>query len=322
MLGTAAVVVVLQYARRRTRRSRLLLIGAAVLALMISAIRKQPPFSPELYPESSAHEQSPVQVSFDPVAFDRGSIPFEKNKISVRLPVLVSGIAQDGAASLDGAMVDIEAGGMRWNSGWFGTRLYFLPTQNKSELLFAVDRLFFERVKTIPATLHISLALTRFRAQEVRQVIASSGDFEVPGEAICSIWWPDGRSLHCRAPFGRPFLALSVLPQESTCAPVEGEKDQSKNSPLAGSSWVSYRFPGPALSPVEMFYLSLGRWSRNRTDQPPNVLCPGTPLNFAILREDRRARGALNIEGIRLADYQPKEWSSAGGTVGFSFFAW
>lgn len=135
LLGTAAAVVVLQYARRKTLRSRLFLIGAVFIALVISTVRKQPAFSPEPYLQSSAREQSVLQISLDPSVFDRGNAPFENNKVPVRLPVLVSGIAQDGAASLDGAMIEIEAGEMRWNSGWFRTILYFLPTQNRSELL-------------------------------------------------------------------------------------------------------------------------------------------------------------------------------------------
>src|SRR5262249_3435912 len=206
-----------------------------------------------------------------------------------------------------------------WNSGWFRTYQYFLPIQGKSQFMFVVDKSFFELVKTAPATLHISLALTGFRAQAVRRLVASAGDFEVPGEAICSMWLHESDALHCRSPLGRPFLGLTVLPQESTCARDKSQKEQYGNSALGGvSSWGSYRSSGPALSPVETFYLPLWRERRSRPEySPPNVLCPGTPLNFEILREDRRTRGALTIQGIRLADYEPKQWSSSG--VGFGF---
>jgi hypothetical protein len=316
LLTVATAVVLLQYSRRRTLRSRWLLISAVILAAAISTIRKQPPFSPEPYPQSSAGEQLPLQVSFDPSITDRGSAPFENNKVPVRVPLHVSGIPQNGAASVNGAMVEIETGDARWNSGWFRSPMYFLPTQTKSELMFFVDKAFFERVKSTPATLHISLALTGFRAQEVRHVIAAPADFEVPGEAICSIWWPESRALHCRAALGRPFLALTVFPQESTCPSDQSQKDQSDNAALSAVQWGWYRASAPALSPVDTFFLSLWRPSWNRLDSgPPNVLCPGTPLNFETLREHRRARGALTIEGIRLADYQPKVWSRSSGLV-------
>src|SRR5262249_40958698 len=184
LITAATAVVVLQYARRRTLRSQLLVVSAVLIAIAISTIRKQPPFSPDLYPQASAGERLPVQVSLDTELNEQRSAPFEKNKVPVWIPLLVSGIASDGAASLDGAMVDIEAAGMSWNSGWFRTYQYFLPIQGKSQFMFVVDKSFFEHVKTAPATLHISLALTGFRAQAVRRLVASAGDFEVPGEAI------------------------------------------------------------------------------------------------------------------------------------------
>jgi hypothetical protein len=321
LLGTAAAVVVLQYARRKTLRSRLFLIGAVAAALLISTVRKQPAFSLQRYPRSSAGEQLPLQVGFDPSVADRGSAALmENNKVPVRIPLLLSGIPQNGAASVDGAMVEIEAADTRWNSGWFRIPMHFLPTQDKSQLSFAVDKPFFERVKNTPSTLHISFALTGFHAQEVRRVVAANGDFEVPGEVICSMWWQDSRSLRCRTPLGRPFLALTVLPEESTCPRDESQKDQSDNAALSAVQWGWYRASAPALSPVDTFFLSLWRPSWNRLDNgPPNVLCPGTPLNFEILREHRRARGTLTIEGIRLVDYQPKVWSPAGGVgVGFA----
>jgi hypothetical protein len=312
LLAAATAVVFLQYARRRTLRSRWLLVGAVAAALIVSALRKVPAFSLERYPQSSSGEQLPLQVDFDPSITDRGSALMENNKVPVRVPLLVSGIPQNEAASVNGAMVEIEVGDMRWNSGWFRTQMHLLPTQTKSDLLFAVDKPFFERVKSTPATLHISLALAGFRTEEVRRVIATSGDFEAPGEVICSTGWQDSRALHCRAALGRPFLAVTVLTRESTCPSDESQKGHYDNAALSGVQWGWYRASAPALSPVDTFFLSLWQPAWNRDKGLPDVLCPGTPLNFEILREYRRARGSLTIEGIRLADYQPKVWSSSG----------
>ena len=315
LLLTAAITVVfLQYARRKTLHSRLILISAVTAALILSAVRKQPGFSLQPYPVSSSGEQAPVQVNFTPSKIEQQVYYVEKNKVPVRIPLLFSGVPENGAASVDGVKIEIEAGGMHWNSGWFRTFWPFLPTQTDVEFPFSVDKSFFERVKTNPATVHISLALTGFRAREAQRITSPPGDFAVPGEAICSMWPQEMRGLHCRAPVRMPFLLLAVLPPESTCP--RDEKDQADNRALFGAQWSPQRPVGPALSPVQIFDLSLWQRSRNRMDKgPPQVLCPGTPLNFQILHEAQRARSELTIEGIRLADYQPKQASQGFGIV-------
>ena len=312
VLAAAITVVVLQYARRTTLQARLILISAVTVALILSAVRKQPAFSVQLYPVSSSGEQAPVQVNFTPSKIDQESYYVEEGKVPVRIPLLFSGVPENGAASVDGVMIEVEAAGMRWNSGWFRISWSFLPTQTDVEFPFFVDKSFFERVKNAPATLHFSFALTGFRAQEAHRIIAPPGDFEVPGEAICSMWPWEMRALHCRAPVRTPFLLLAILAPESTCP--RDEKDQADNRRLFGAQWTPHSSVGPALSPIEIFDLYLSQPTRNRMDKgPPQVLCPGTPLNFQILHEAQRARRELTIEGIRLADYQPKQASGGHG---------
>lgn len=315
LLAAAITVVFLQYARRRTVQSRLILIGAVVVALILSAVRKQPAFSVQPYPVSSSGEQVPVQVNFTPSKINQEIYYFEKDKVPLRIPLGFYGVAENGAASVDGAMLDVEAAGTHWNSGWFRTYWPVLPTQTDSEFPFSVDKSFFEQVKNVPATLHISFALTGFRAQETKQIVAPLGDFHVPGEAICSMWPEEMRALHCRAPIKTPFLLLGVLSPESTCS--RADNDQAENGALFGANWRPNSSVGPGLSPVEIFDLSFWRPSRKRMDKgPPQILCPGTPLNFQILHESQRVRSELRIEGIRLADYQPKQVSRSSMAIG------
>jgi len=201
LLGVFVAVLVWQYARRKTLHSRLLLIGAAAAILVI--MEETPPraFSAQAFLQPSAG-QLPVQLSFDPAKPSAAEGAPMKDKVQIRIPLLVSGIAQNSAVSIDGTMVDVEApGGLHWNSGWNGSISGLLPAAQPTTVTFlAMDKAFFEQVKSTSAKVHISFALTAFGPTEVRRVVATPGAFAVPGGALCAIY-PENRDLlQCRSP--------------------------------------------------------------------------------------------------------------------------
>jgi len=57
------------------------------------------------------------------------------------------------------------------------------------------------------------------------------------------------------------------------------------------------------ISPIKLFALSFSHWSR-MSEAFTARLCPGTPVTFTLLEEERRTQSELAIDGLRLADYQ------------------
>ena len=310
-------VLVWQYARRQTRQSRLLLIAAAAAVLIVPS----PPntFPASEYAQPSAEQQPPVQFAFDPARPKMEDTLPQKNKVSIRIPLLVSGIAQNSAVNIEGTLVEIEApGGLRWNSGWFRSSDFLLPDRPFTDLRFSVDSVFFEQTTSSPARVHISFALAALQAKETRRTTAATGEFAVPGEALCAIDRDGFSALQCRSPLTRPFLVVSTLADETTCPPGEDEKAAPPGTVFSAvnRNWES----APAefgISPVKVFSLELFRWSRTRDDSHAR-LCPGTPLTFSLPGEKSRTRGELNIDRLRLADYQLRSISErGGGMIGF-----
>lgn len=79
----------------------------------------------------------------------------------------------------------------------------------------------------------------------------------------------------------------------------------------------------PEISPVDLFHLRFGHWSKTNAELPARV-CPGTQLTYATFREGEHTRSELAIPGTRLADYQlrdPRErWgATASGPYGPHF---
>jgi hypothetical protein len=297
-------VLVWQYARRRTQQSRLLLIAAAAAVLVVPS-RPPESFPASEYPPPSAGLRPPVQFAFDPDKPNFEGTPPDKNKVRIRIPLLVSGIAQSSVGNIDGTMVEIEApGGMRWNSGWLRSSDMLLPERPSIDVLFSVDRTFFEQVKSTSTRVHISFALAEFPAKETRRITAAAGEFAVPSGALCAIdSVVDYRSLRCRSPLTRPFLVVSTIAGETTCPPREDLKAAPPGTVFSGVIW------NPAagraelgISPVTISSIDLRLWSRTQEDLRPR-LCPGTPLRFSIPDGERRTRGELNIDDLRLGDY-------------------
>jgi hypothetical protein len=89
-LAAAAAIVIWQYARRRTWKARLVLIAAVIIAAFVL-----PPVIPDksiagAYPYSSGQSE-PAQLAFDDQTHELGAAPQQKNTVTVRLPLTVSG---------------------------------------------------------------------------------------------------------------------------------------------------------------------------------------------------------------------------------------
>ena len=310
-------VLIWQYARRRTRQSRFLLIAAAAAVLVV-------PSPPESFPASeylplSAGQQAPVQFAFDPVRPKMEDTVGEKNKVRVRIPLLVSGIAQSSAVTIEGTMVEIEAPGeLRWNSGWFRSTDFLLPGRRYADAWFSVDSAFFDQIKSISANVHISFALAALPPKETRQITTAAGEFAVPGGALCAIEREGYAGLRCRSPLTTPFLLVSTLADETTCPPAEDEKATPPGTVFSAmnGNWTRTRAE-LGISPVLVSSLELRHGSRTRDDLQAH-LCPETPLTFSVPVEKQRMRNEVIIDSIRLADYQLRNISlRGGGAIGF-----
>jgi hypothetical protein len=276
-------------------------------------------FDAHAYPRISSGQQLPVQLTVDPVkSTAAGGAQIEKNKVYVQVPLLVSGIERDSVVVVDGMIAEIETpGGLHWNSGWFRSSLFLLPAQTHADASFGVDKAFFDQVKASSAKVHISFALTAFQAKETRRITVGGGEFTAPGNAWCSIY-PEISGLQCRSPLKTPFLLVTTLSEESTCPLQENEKTATPGTIFSALNWNRGTAPAEfGISPVQTVSL---RFSQGlRTNQELRArLCPGTPLVFGLPEESQRTRSELTIEGIRLIDYQLKNFWSGDTAIGIA----
>jgi hypothetical protein len=317
LISTCLTVVLWQYARRRTVRSRILVVCAAGVLVVIMVATPYRTLIARAYPQT-ASGQLPVQLAFDPEKPnpEEGGWVREKNKVHIRMPLTVSGIAQGSVVIVDGTMMTIQApGGLEWNSGWHALQSPLLPSRPQLRTHFDMDRDFFERVKSTPVKARLSFALTEFHEKEAKRIVTKAEAFPVPGEGRCS-FVSEGWGVTCVFPLREPFTLITAASQDLTCTLRKDEAPVP--SGLTGYGWIWNRGSGPELgiSPIQTSRLYISDWGELDTRNIHPRICPGTPLRFSTLKEGLHTRSEIEIDGLRLVDYQLKDLQGTGGPTG------
>jgi hypothetical protein len=309
-LAAALAVVGWQYARRRTTESRTLLVGlAAAIPLTLFAF----PYRTLIhrgYPEKT---QPPIRIAFDPTPLKshEGGMPGRKH-VLVRIPVLVSGVAEGSVVDVPGIRVSVRVpSGQHWGSPWRCCGPTLRVGRPHADFDFSIDRVFFERVKSTPVNLVISFAVESFRATETERIVAGPSPFSVPGEGRCFFSPTSASGIACVFPFAAPYLQWSAKSNEVTC-PVQ-PSETALPTGTVGYGWSHDR--GFGLNSIYVVPMDLWDWGVQKPPESPTKICAGTPLTFRELQESQRLRGKLEIPNLRLADYELR--GSGGGFGGF-----
>ncbi len=316
VLGATSVAVVLwQFARRRTGRSRILLLAAAAAVPIIMFATPYRTLIAHFYPQATPGQQLPVQLAFDPakLASHEGGYP-EKNKVHVRIPLLVSGVGNGSMIHVDGTIESIQAnGGLKWNSAWHASGVAFLANRQHAQVDITVDKDFFEKVKSSPVNVYISFALAPAQARETLRIVAQAGQFAVPGDGRCSFSPNASNDIVCLFPPNFfPLSLVTARSDEITCTPREHETPPPAGT--IGYGWITGA--GFGISSVHLEALRLWDWGEVKTRDFLGRVCPGTPLTmFTNWKDLQRTRSELEIDGIRLGDYRLND--APGGEAGF-----
>ena len=306
LIGACLAVVVWQYARRKTYKSRAVAIAAAGAILIFVVAAPYRTLVAHEYPLAGPAQQLPVQLALDsvkPPALDVAHDMEEIEKsVEVRLPLTVSGVAQGSVVSVDGAMLTIQApDGLQWNSGWKSVSLRLLPNQQHAQMDFEVKKDLFERIKSTAVKARLSLALTVFHDKDVRGIVATAGEFAVPDVGLCSIESEySSSSVRCRYPFRIPFFLATIASSTTTCTT---SADEPVPEGKTAHHWNGSTNAGP-ISPVGTINLSFWGWEEAEDYRATPGVCPGTPLVVSMEEEGPHTRLELETSGLHLADYR------------------
>jgi hypothetical protein len=319
LLYTAILSVILrQYARRKTAWSRTVLLALGVAVPVLSALIPYRMVIEHMYPVWGSDESLPVHLAFDPAIPTSLKGGFsEKNEVHIKLPLLISGIAEGTKVTESGILVRINSpGGSHWESGWrAGNGVLLADRPNNSET-FAMERNFFESVKSVPVNVHLTFALTPAHANQASHVVASPGLFTVPGDGRCSFFPSFHNEAVCFFPPVKEqgILLLRAKTEEITCKPGENTKPLPAGIIAYGSVLQT---GGSILNPISANALGLADFGNLDARSFLGSVCPGTPLTIYLAWQyGPQYRTDLEIDGIRLADYKLDDSTDYGADFG------
>ena len=193
LIGLCLSIIAVQYARRKTRTSWILLAVALAVVFGTSAMdgapddasinKKYSPKSPA--PGVQFRYQEDEKDGVGPSAF----VARTNSRIGVYIPVHVSGVANGTIETPEFLKVTLEApGGPRWTSVWQSISMErFFPAEEKTAAArFTMPRAVYDRFEGKPLNVKIAFAMTQANAVNVIRLPLGTRDFTVPGLGICT----------------------------------------------------------------------------------------------------------------------------------------
>jgi hypothetical protein len=302
-----AVIIVLQYATRRTVLSRWLLVAIPAVLCLIGAIYSSAALIHRAYPNIGAAASAPIAVSTTADAHildgDR-----DAKRIDIVLPLNVSGVAADEVWVQDGLKIEIENGnGQKWALPWQSSFGRYYATGQHAFLTLNISRHLYDEVKSAPVMLHLDLALTQARRASSWQTTLTGRDFAVPDFGACSADTLGFETIICRFPLHEPLLTyVETWLTEGPCGSSDGDSG-SRVSPASG--WFGKAEDQPAdfgISSVEErgiqlmgsgFPFAVG--PENPEERQTRKLCPGTSITFTQFAAVRHVEAELTIQNFR-----------------------
>ena len=307
--GSILVVPVWQYARRRTRTSRVTIAGCSGAALVLSLI----PFSrvEQVYP-LLAIKDSPAQLATLPIAEhleNTPGLPSFGSAVVLSIPVNVSGIAPGSVVLVDRMKLTVDPGeDSGWTQGWVGEYHQLWPESQRESLTYDVKRKDYETIAAKPLNLHIQLALSEYQEAAPRTLLLPSGTFQDTQLGICRLTtFVRSQVLECLKPFRSPAYIGRFDAPNSPCGSVRRSANNLPVNLRVAYAWAGpdrELLPTPGLNPVVDYQMFFGPINPASflAERSETVLCPGAELRLAHPLFKRHFRIQLELPAVRLQD--------------------
>jgi hypothetical protein len=246
LLLAALAIMILQYRARRTWVSRMILCVAA--ALVLGGGRFLPwdtTFALQSRLVKSRIDTSSITAVFSPGSGPPPTVsPERQDTVRVSLPVRIYGAPSGTTTVVDAMWAELTLP----NGKPLKTLLFFQETSPDVVWHDApVERDLFERLKSTPVRLHLTIYLTVLGNLHTEGVPLERGPSRVPGVGLCEFdpRGPDRTALRCRAPFRQPAYVLARFDKFDKEVPREQQQvDYSPYpaefgiSPISNYSWL------------------------------------------------------------------------------------
>ena len=295
-------VVLLQYALRRTRLSRLLLSGLPIILLIVVLAAPARVLIERAYPISSLTQ--PYSLAFDPDPLRRqpGSeepLVVDRN-IVISLPIQLKGLPSGVRLKGIGVALELEtAQGFRWSSHYQLVNADLNADYPNPTVDVLMPLSVFDRIRSTPVNFLLNIVFVRFETEDAQTVPAQFPGFASPGNGICPVF-SDGTINSCLYPLRFPApVELSAEVSDLPCLDSNrGPNRVAQSSVGSDQDYLAFDFDPVATSQVRLWK------QQNRPSLPrPAYLCPGATVTLRPQRVVSRERLSISQQEIVLGPY-------------------
>jgi hypothetical protein len=321
MVGVAMVVIVRQYALRKTAQSRWILVGVGLLLTLMAAAEPKHLFPEAEYPLLGAGGEGYFEIKMPAQdSLHAGHLfvrRLRESKKDVWIPLRFTGgeVAEGLVAQAEAIKVTLLApDGTHSSSDWETTMSVVLNHNDSgavdaSELqwrslsaFIQVDRGFWDKFRDVPINLHVEVAATLYRDHGGRTFMSNQEEFKIQNVGFCVVSQASEIFLSCRSPLASiPMVGVSVRFFKNCGA------EHDSNAPIYQSNaWWPHSEEwsgGFGLNPVRQFTLSFS----HEVDGQALTTCPESTFAVHLPEKIRRLRVQRDFNGVKLADMVPQQ---------------
>ncbi|HEY2360154.1 MAG TPA: hypothetical protein VGK36_03490 [Candidatus Angelobacter sp.] len=320
MVGVAIVVIVRQYALRKTAQARWILVGSGLALILMAAAEPKPRFPEAEYQLLGAGADGYFEIKMPPESSHAGRIfaspmPGEGKKTIWMTPRFIGGEMAEGLVAQAEAikLTFLAPDGTQWNSDWQGMNAVLnhndsgtvdaSALQSRSLGTFIqLDRTFWDKFKDVPINLQVEVASTLYRDHGGAAFILNQEEFKIQNVGTCIVSQLSEIFISCRSPLaGIPMVGVSVRLFKN-CG---GEHDPSAPIYQSYAWWPgSEQWSGEfGLNPVRQFGLSVSHEAAGQA----LTTCPESTFMVHLPDKIRRFRIQKSFNGVKLADMVPQQ---------------
>lgn len=302
------LVVGLQYVRRKTALSRLLLAGTAAAVALVEfagpyvvhgkSLLAGPPASASLSFRAVLDSRNAQNKTSETQANEDVEDP-----VTIQIPIITSGSSANLVARVDDVRLSLRArDGFLWDSKTGEYRSIMSAREEHWSTEFEMAKGIFERLRGVPVNGRVSLTLSIYRIGDTKQIAATAGEFVVPRVGLCRIAVRDDDRVLCYSALGSPTVLMRVEAATSTCPQHSGDEPAPAGAVAYDWKWASSPDLTYGVNPVEKYTFLLSNYPVQAH------ICPGTPLMVTLPEMTERAQIGFELSDFKVDEYRKQKF--------------
>ena len=310
-IACCIAVVFLQYMRRRTLLSRMVILGTiALMVLVLLLTPYERILTQHTYPLATKDHPLPAKFTFDrTLTFaheKRQPGRWVEEEVSLELPFQVADLDDKSLVQLQAIKLDLEwSSGRRWTSHWHPLSNVLSYGRTRTWPGVRMEKKLYDEIQDTPVKAHVTLGMRLFRLGPATSVNVVGDRISLPGNMRCvdevTMDW-----LRCFSALKRlkPVFIAAELPNAECRVTKEATAEEPwAASPATYSELGSDSGPELDFTPVQDFTIVLSRFYFYEDHEIRLPICSGTRLLMSKPELQYSVREEIDLGEITLANY-------------------